>query len=336
MNDVQLLEFIRTSTMRIPSNMVGFLFVLLYLNNDIFPINFSLHCQVFSIAQEEDLVKYITQCVNHYYGLSIDELRVLAYQLAKKLNLQYPSAWNKYLKAGRKWYYLFIKRHPELTLRTPEQTSMNRVKAFGKPNVDKFYTNLTRLFNEFYFDATCIYNMDESGFSTLPSKLGNVIALKGARRVGKVEGAERGTMVTMALTVSADGNSIPPFFLFPRKNMQFFFLDNVSSGTVGFAKGSGWMCQPEFARYIRHFIKFVKSSIHSPVLLLMDNHTSHLSVDALDTAAANGVHILSFPPHCSHKLQPLDVSVFGPTKTYYKSQCSAWQKNNANKVSELI
>ncbi|XP_033224840.1 uncharacterized protein LOC117177886 [Belonocnema kinseyi] len=41
------------------------------------------------------------------------------------------------------------------------------------------------------------------------------------------------------------------------------------------------------------------------------------------------------PPHCSHRLQPLDLLVFGPTKDYYKSQCSAWKTNNANKVSEI-
>lgn len=274
--------------------------------------------------------------MNHYYGLSIDELRELAFQFANKLNLEYPSAWNVDSKAGRKWYYLFMKRHPQLTLRTPEQTSMNRVKAFCKENVDKFFANLSSLIDEFNFDSTAIYNMDESGFSTVPSKIGRVIALKGMRRVGKVEAAERGTMITMALTVSASGNSLPPFFLFPRKNMQSSFLDNASSGTVGFANDSGWMCQPEFVRYIRHFIKCVRPSIDQPVLLLMDNHQSHLSVDALDMAAANGVHILSFPPHCSHKLQPLDVSVFGPVKTYYKSQCSAWQKNNANKVNNFI
>jgi hypothetical protein len=30
------------------------------------------------------------------------------------------------------------------------------------------------------------------------------------------------------------------------------------------------------------------------------------------------VTVLSFPPNCSHKLQPLDVSVYGPLKTYVK------------------
>ncbi|XP_051168424.1 uncharacterized protein LOC127286152 [Leptopilina boulardi] len=168
--------------------------------------------------------------------------------------------------------------------------------------------------------------MDESGFSTVATKIGKVIAQKGKRHVGKIEAAERGTMITLALTVNSAGNSIPPFFLFPRKNMQSTFLDNVSPGTIGFANDSGWMCAPDFVRFMQHFVNCVNPTLASPVLLLLDNHLSHLSIEAIDIAVANGVHILSFPPHCSHKLQPLDVSVFGPMKTYYKSQCAAWQK----------
>lgn len=95
------------------------------------------------------------------------------------------------------------------------------------------------------------------------------------------------------------------------------------------------MQQPEFVRYINFFIRYVKPSADDPVLLLMDNHASHLSVEALDIAAANHVHILSFPPHCSHRLQPLDVSVFGPVKAYFKSQVAAWKRNNALKVLEV-
>lgn len=288
------------------------------------------------MAQEAELKQYVIKCMEHYYGISINELRQLAYQLVKKLNINHPSAWEKDEKASRNWYYRYMTRNPELTLRTPEQTSMNRVKAFCKANVDKFYANFGKLKVKHGFDSNNIYNMDESGFSTVPTKIGKVIALKGIRRVGKIEAAERGTMITMALTVCANGNAIPPFFLFPRKNMQSAFMDNTSDGCVGYANDSGWMTQPEFFRFMKHFIKNVHSTVDRPVLLLMDNHTSHLSVDALDLAAANGVHILSFPPHCSHKLQPLDVSVFGPVKAYYKSACSTWQKNNANKVKKWI
>lgn len=272
------------------------------------------------------------KCASHYYGLSINELRQLAYQFAVKLGVNFPDNWIGDQMAGKDWYRAFFRRHPKLTLRTPEQTSLNRVKAFCKANVEKFFEQLDALLDEHHFPAARIFNMDESGFSTVPTKIGKVIALKGLKRVGKLEGAERGTMITMALTVDASGNSMPPFFLFPKKKMQSCFLDNVSDGSAGFANDSGWMAQPEFVRYMNHFIGFANPTPSNPVLLLLDNHDSHLSIEALDLAVKNGVNILSFPPHCSHRLQPLDVSVFGPVKAYYKSQCAAWQKNNANKV----
>jgi len=61
----------------------------------------------------------------------------------------------------------------------------------------------------------------------------------------------------------------------------------------------------------------VRSSPQSPALLLLDNHESHLSIAVLDYAKTNGVVMLSFPPHCSHRLQPLDRTVFGPFKKFY-------------------
>lgn len=42
--------------------------------------------------------------------------------------------------------------------------------------------------------------------------------------------------------------------------------------------------------------------------------------------------MLSFPPHCSHKLQPLDVSVFGPFKKYSAAAQDAWLRNNPGKT----
>ena len=54
-----------------------------------------------------------------------------------------------------------------------------------------------------------------------------------------------------------------------------------------------------------------------PVVLILDNHETHLWLNTIDFVKENGVVMLTLPPHCSHKLQPLDVSVSGPFKTYY-------------------
>ena len=62
-----------------------------------------------------------------------------------------------------------------------------------------------------------------------------------------------------------------------------------------------------------------------------DNHDSHISIPVIEFAKENGIIMLSFPPHCSHKLQPLDRSVYGPLKKYYNVACDNWMVNNPGK-----
>jgi len=79
----------------------------------------------------------------------------------------------------------------------------------------------------------------------------------------------------------------------------------------------------------------VRSTIDRFVLLLLDNHGSHLSIDAINFAKLNGVVMLSFPPHCSHKLQPLDRSVYGPLKKYISESQDGWLRSNPGKTMTI-
>lgn len=60
-----------------------------------------------------------------------------------------------------------------------------------------------------------LWNMDETGNTTVHRPTGN-IAHRGRKQIGVVTSGERGTLVTMALAVSATGSSIPPLLVFPR------------------------------------------------------------------------------------------------------------------------
>ncbi|XP_004212068.1 uncharacterized protein LOC101240833 [Hydra vulgaris] len=79
-----------------------------------------------------------------------------------------------------------------------------------------------------------------------------------------------------------------------------------------------------FLEWMKYFIQNVKCPPANPVLLLLDNHENHVSIVCLDLAKKNGQTMLSFPPHCSHNLQPLDWSVYGPLKRYYNAACHDW------------
>ena len=61
-----------------------------------------------------------------------------------------------------------------------------------------------------------------------------------------------------------------------------------------------------------------------PGVLIMDNHNSHITLEGVELAKNHGLDLLTLPPHCSHKLQPLDVGVFGAFKKFYSSFCNEW------------
>ena len=88
-------------------------------------------------------------------------------------------------------------------------------------------------------------------------------------------------------------------------------LHGAPPGSVGFAVSSGWMNSDLFPKALQHFIEQMNVSPNNPAILFLDNHSSHLSIEAIALAKQNGLHLLTFPPHCSHRLQPLDVCVHG-------------------------
>ena len=100
---------------------------------------------------------------------------------------------------------------------------------------------------------------------------------------------ERGSLVTIAVAVSATGNVVPPFFIFPRVHFRDNFLKCAPPGSSGSANPSGWMKESHFLEYLEHFVKHTKCSKEKPILLLLDNHGSHLSIQGLDFCKANGI-----------------------------------------------
>ena len=159
---------------------------------------------------------------------------------------------------------------------------------------------------------------------TTVQKPSKVIASTGVKQVGAIVSAERGQLVTVCCTVSAIGNTVPPMFVFPRVHYKDSFVNGAHPNSIGAAHPSGWMTAENFLTFMKHFVRHVRCSQEETVLLILDNHESHLSIEVLEFAKDNGVIMLSFPPHTSHKLQPLDRSVYGPFKKYYNSACDGW------------
>ena len=63
------------------------------------------------------------------------------------------------------------------------------------------------------------------------------------------------------------------------------------------------------------------------ILLTFDGHHSHNTPDMLSAAFDNNILLYCLPPKTTHKLQLLDVTIFGPLP-------SAWAKHAQQRASE--
>ena len=222
-------------------------------------------------------------------------------------------------------------RNQYLSLRNPKSTSLARATSFKPTNVDNFFENLDSILDKYKFNHYDIYNIDETGATTV-HRPDRIVASKGTKQVGTITSAKR-VLVTVMVAVSASGTLVPPMFVFPRAKFRDYYIANGPYGCVGFANPSCWMKANDFLVFMQHFVAVTKCSKEHPVLILLDNRESHLSIALINYYRDNGIVLLTLPSHCSHKLQPLDRTVFGPFKKYVNTASDDWMKSNPGKTT---
>ena len=273
--------------------------------------------KVFTNEVELELEQHILKLEEMMFGLTMKDVRKLAFQLAERNGLVHNFNTEQGM-AGRKWYYSFLKRHPKLSYRQPEATSIARAKGFNKERVYEFFDLLETLCDRYSFDSTRMFNVDESGFSTVQKKTQKVLALKGKKQVGVISSGERGVNTTMVCCTSASGQYVPPMIIFKRHRMANELRAGAPPGSIVEISESGYINSELFVKWLKHFIDTVHPSKERPVLLLLDGHTTHSkNLEALLRARENGVIMLQLPGHTTHRLQPLDISFFSPLQVYY-------------------
>ncbi|KAJ8940053.1 hypothetical protein NQ314_010885 [Rhamnusium bicolor] len=205
---------------------------------------------------------------------------------------------------GQDWYSNFMKRHPQLSLKKAQSLQNKRAKASDPFVVGNHYKNLKRIVEENEFDQypELFFNCDESGFCTDPSKI-------------KSTGVKNKTL--------ADESALPPHIIFQGCAVlpRWTGAGEDLSGTVYAATPKGYMEKPVFYSWFAdHFISYINkiretlpaARQNQKAVLMFDGHRSHISSRLVQTTLENNVILFRLPSHLTHRLQPLDFSVFGP------------------------
>jgi predicted transcriptional regulator len=209
------------------------------------------HSQIFTTEREKQLEDYLVTCSQMFHGLTLKHVRCLAYEMAHTNGLTMPPNWVKDQQAGADWLTGFLKRHPNLSIRSPEATSLARATAFNEHNIKAYFDILESLITKLNVGGRAIYNLDETGCTTV-QRVPKVISKKGLKQVGQVTSRERGELVTLCGVISATGVALPPVCVFPRKNYRSVFMNGAPEGSLGFVNASGWMTSSNFVKVLDH------------------------------------------------------------------------------------
>lgn len=103
------------------------------------------------------------------------------------------------LLPGKDWWHAFLKRHPQLSLRTPQALQKCRAKACTPEAMNKWYRDYEQFLieNNLLDKPSRIWNCDESGFALSP-RSSKVLAPRGTKHVYHSTSSERGQITTPA------------------------------------------------------------------------------------------------------------------------------------------
>ena len=156
---------------------------------------------VLTEEEEERLADYLIQMSEMGYGISREGVMGMAYTIVERSKRSHP-----YLEgsAGRAWFEGFMRRHPKLTVRSPQPLSYCRVLCSNKDTITDFFGKLGSIYGRqnLISKPMHIYNCDETGVTvTIVVKPNKVVAELGKRNMYAISAAERGKTHTILYIV---------------------------------------------------------------------------------------------------------------------------------------
>ena len=218
----------------------------------------------------------------------------------------------------------------------PEQIYAARIKESTHSAIQKWFTDVKSIIDDYDVLPCNIYNMDETGFSIGAIKATRVIIDKTKNiRYSAIPGRQE--WVSVIECISMDGSALPPMVIFKGKTLTGRWLpENVPHEWIFSANSQGWTSDEHMKKWLsQHFEPLTREKADGRTrLLIFDGHGSHTTLDVICHCIVNNIQLSLLPAHSSHLTQPLDVRVFSAMKAhiareldrYFRTQIPCIQK----------
>ena len=259
-----------------------------------------------------------------------EEVRRNRFQLTHSI-ISYPRP------IGKSWLDRFRTRHPEIKGVWTRKIEGARHKALSLEVVKMWFEAVTELRLEQQYAPDQIYNMDESGFAVGDSQSSRALVNIREDSSWKVING-RQEWITAIECVSAAGVVIPPLIIFKAKYTNTAWIPPDTPLDWRFStSNSGWTSDSHAYEWLTTVFEPTTRPANSTLyrLLIMDGHGSHITANVIAYCMEHAIDLLILPPHTSHKLQPLDVSVFSPLKRALAAETDAAARLDSGRIQRV-
>ncbi len=273
-----------------------------------------LEPKLFSKEEEQDLANLVLKHADAGFPFALSQLRTLAYEYAKMLGLRGNRETEEMSRTWMKW---FVKRHPEIKLKSAQQLSAYQAVCCNREIVAQWFEVYKGVLKENNIHSGMqVWNVDETGLMDVP-KLRKVFGRSGMTTQFIVP-KEKGTTTTVVCMTNALGIKTPPMVIHKGSRVRDEWK-HCNNGAILRVSESGWINKTLFHQFGRVFLAHLKKVGIQDLthVVLLDGHHSHTyNYRFLVEMYWSGVKVVCLPPHTSHFLQPLDnapLAVFKST-----------------------
>ena len=275
----------------------------------------------FTPLQEDLLANHCVKMSRLGYGYTSCQVIDIAVNMARLGNVK--------RIPNKDWFYKgFMVRHPNLKTVISRTREKSR-EGFTEEIINNYFRDLELILEEVGLKdiPAKIWALDETGIS-LDHNSPEVLASASERAFSVTAGKSPTT--TLISAVSALGQTLPPYIIFKGNGVTPGMKVGTVPGTVFASSESGWTNSTILLDFIKHhFLKHIKER---PLILFYNGHATHYTADVISAARDNDVHLFVLPPHSSHLLQPLDVTVFLLFKNELRHCMHKWMEDHPTRV----
>jgi len=280
--------------------------------------------QSLTAAEERELVKWIRSLTVSGTPAQHSIVKEMAEVIRRKRVIHINDSTIEHVSyppLGDRWTQRFIRRHPDLKSVVGKRIEASRIHCSTEEAFNRWFDAFKEVKDKFKIKDENIYNMDETG-----SALGTVNATRVI--VDKSVGSEyqkepgRQEWITVIECICADGTAIAPMVIFKGEGLNARdIVEGAEDWTFAF-NSKGWTSNAHGLSWFRRcFEPSTRDKANSEYrLLICDGHDSHITAAVVELCMNNNIILMVLPPHTSHLLQPLDVAIFAPIKTYLATE----------------